>query len=91
MQIKVHLHWRSLLAKTLVLSRYDITLLTCLGPIGQSTLCRTAQGDQGRGLKAYLHEVPTSYLASVCFKKAEKFCSYKQSNLMQNRPLKSEV
>ncbi len=56
-----------------------------------SDLCRAAQGDQGKGLKAYLHEGPTSYSASVCFKKVEKFCSYKQSNLMQNRPLKSDV
>jgi hypothetical protein len=36
------------------------------------SLCRAAQGDQGRGLKAYLHEGPTSYLASVCLKKKQK-------------------
>ncbi len=41
------------------------------------SLCRTVQGGQGKGLKIYLHEGPISYLASVFFKKAEKFCSYK--------------
>jgi hypothetical protein len=38
--------------------------------------------------KVYLHEGPISYWAGVCLKKAEKFCSYEQANLMQNRPLK---